>query len=73
MSDTAGGRNFYYSGKFEGESDADVIERLALVNERDALVKELEHATEQLRWAYAELEAHRMILRRKRTKEYGND
>jgi hypothetical protein len=73
MSDTASGRNFYYAGKFEGESDIDVVDRLALVNERDNLIKEVNTVTQQLRWVSAELDAHKSVLQRKRVKEYGND
>jgi hypothetical protein len=73
MSDTGGGRNFYYSGKFEGESDIDVIERLALVNERDFLKKEVAHCAQQLRWVSAELDAYKSVLQRKRAEENDND
>jgi hypothetical protein len=73
MSDTGGGRNFYYAGKFEGESDMDVIERLILVNERDSLTKELESVTQQLRWVSAELDAYKSVLQRKRVEENDND
>jgi hypothetical protein len=59
MSDTDIGRNFYYSGKFEGESDIDVIERLSLVNQRDALETEVTNVRRQLRVASAELNAYR--------------
>lgn len=73
MSDTAGGRNFYYSGKFEGESDIDVVDRLALVNQRDNLIKEVNTVTQQLRWVSAELDAYKSVLQRKRAEENDND
>jgi hypothetical protein len=62
MSDTDSGRNFYYCGKFEGESDIDVIERLSLVNQRDALETEVTNVRRQLRTASAELNAYRSLL-----------
>lgn len=62
MSDTNSGRNFYYSGKFEGESDIDVIERLSLVNQRDDLETEITSVRKQLRVASAELSAYKSVL-----------
>lgn len=62
MSDTGTGRNFYYSGKFEGESDIDVIERLSLVNERDDLDTEIKIVRKLLRAASAELNAYKSVL-----------
>ena len=62
MSDTSHGRNFYYSGKFEGESDIDVIERLSLVNQRDDLETEIKIVRKLLRVASAELKAYKSVL-----------
>jgi len=69
MSDTGTGRNFYYSGKFEGESDIDVIERLSLVNERDDLDTEIKIVRKLLRAASAELNAYKTILANKLAQE----
>jgi len=69
MSDTGTGRNFYYSGKFEGESDIDVIERLSLVNERDDLDTEIKIVRKLLRAASAELNAYKTILGNKLARE----
>ena len=73
MSYEARGRNFYYSGKFPGESDADVIERIALVNERDTLLREIEAVTRDYRIVYAQLSSYRSVLQRKREDERDND
>ena len=62
MSDTDAGRNFYYSGKFEGESDIDVIERLSLVNQRDDLETEITSVRKLLRVVSAELNAYKAVL-----------
>jgi len=69
MSDTNSGRNFYYSGKFEGESDIDVIERLSLVNERDDLDTEIKIVRKLLRAASAELNAYKTVLVNKLAQE----
>ena len=62
MSDTNSGRNFYYSGTFEGESDIDVIERLSLVNQRDDLETEITSVRKLLRVVSAELNAYKAVL-----------
>ena len=69
MSDVNSGRNFYYSGKFEGESDIDVIERLSLVNERDDLDTEIKIVRKLLRAASAELNAYKTVLANKLAQE----
>lgn len=55
-------RNFYYPGKFEGESDIDVIERLSLVNQKDDLETEIINIRKLLQVASAELNAYKSVL-----------
>jgi hypothetical protein len=71
MSDTDCGRNFYYSGKFDGESDMDVLDRLSLVHQRDALETEVKIIRKQLRLVASQLEAYKELFRYKLEEEVG--